>query len=212
MDNKTKDIRFERLTEAMGKRLADYDVDGIRRAYDMAKSAHEGQKRLSGEPYFSHPLNVACIIISLGMDTECVQAALLHDAVEDTDVTTDRIRHEFGDSVANLVEGVTKLNKMANLNREQQQAENVRKMLLAMDEDIRVIIIKLADRLHNMRTLQAQSPEKQLEKSLETLEIYAPIAHRLGIRAVKEELEDLAIRYLDPIAYEEIEQRLEKDR
>ncbi len=205
-------IDFELLTDAMGKRIGEYDVKTVRRAYELAKAAHDGQFRLSGEPFFSHPLNVACIVISLGMDTESIIAALLHDAVEDTDMTAEAVAKEFGKSVATLVDGVTKLNKMANLNNEQQQAENVRKMLLAMDEDIRVIIIKLADRLHNMRTLSAQSHEKQLEKSLETLEIYAPIAHRLGIRAVKEELEDLAIRYLDPTAYEEIEQRLERDR
>lgn len=205
-------ISFDLLTEAMGKRIDDYDVEAVRRAYEMAKAAHDGQLRLSGEPFFSHPLNVACIVISLGMDTESIIAALLHDAVEDTEMTTEMVAKEFGSSVAALVDGVTKLNKMANLNSEQQQAENVRKMLLAMDEDIRVIIIKLADRLHNMRTLYAQSGPKQLEKSVETLEIYAPIAHRLGIRAVKEELEDLAIRYLDPTAYDEIEQRLEKDR
>ena len=205
-------IDFELLTDAMGSRVEDYDVEAIRRAYELGKAAHDGQFRLSGEPFFSHPLNVACIVISLGMDTESIIAALLHDAVEDTEMTTETVAKEFGSSVAALVDGVTKLNKMANLNSEQQQAENVRKMLLAMDEDIRVIIIKLADRLHNMRTLNAQSGPKQLEKSVETLEIYAPIAHRLGIRAVKEELEDLAIRYLDPTAYEEIEQRLEKDR
>ena len=205
-------IDFELLTDAMGSRIEDYDVEAVRRAYEMGKAAHDGQFRLSGEPFFCHPLNVACIVISLGMDTESIIAALLHDAVEDTEMTTEAVGKEFGSSVAALVDGVTKLNKMANLNSEQQQAENVRKMLLAMDEDIRVIIIKLADRLHNMRTLNAQSGPKQLEKSVETLEIYAPIAHRLGIRAVKEELEDLAIRYLDPAAYEEIEQRLEKDR
>ena len=212
MEAKEQDMRFERLTEAMGSRQEEYNVEAIRRAYDMAKAAHEGQLRLSGEPYFTHPLSVACIVISLGMDTESVLAALLHDAIEDTPMTDEEIRRAFGDSVANLVEGVTKLNKMASRSREQQQAENVRKMLLAMDEDIRVIIIKLADRLHNMRTLDAQSRDKQLEKSLETLEIYAPIAHRLGIRALKEELEDRAIRYLDPVAYTEIKERLEKDR
>ena len=205
-------ISFDLLTDAMGSRIEDYDVGAIRRAYELGKAAHDGQFRLSGEPFFSHPLNVARIVISLGMDTESIIASLLHDAVEDTEMTTETVAKEFGSSVAALVDGVTKLNKMANLNSEQQQAENVRKMLLAMDEDIRVIIIKLADRLHNMRTLNAQSGPKQLEKSVETLEIYAPIAHRLGIRAVKEELEDLAIRYLDPTAYEEIEQRLEKDR
>ena len=205
-------MSFSLIEEAMKKQGGGYDVDTVRRAYDMGRDAHAGQMRLSGEPYFIHPVAVACIVISLGMDTESVVAALLHDTVEDTPVTSADIEKAFGRSVAALVEGVTKLGRVPTESYEQQQAENVRKMLLAMAEDIRVIIIKLADRLHNMRTLSAQSPKKQLDKSRETLEIYAPIAHRLGIRAVKEELEDLAIRYLDPVAYNEIEALLEKNR
>ncbi len=209
---KDKSLSFSLLEEAMQKQNGVYNLDAIKRAYELGMRSHEGQMRLSGEAYYTHPLNVACIVTYLGMDTESIIAALLHDTVEDTDLTTEDIKREFGEEVAALVDGVTKLGKVSTNNREQQQAENIRKMLLAMNEDIRVIIIKLADRLHNMRTLSAQSTQKQLEKSLETLEIYAPIAHRLGIRAVKEELEDLAIRYLDPIAYGEIEQQLEKDK
>ncbi len=203
---------FDVLLEAMKKQNAGYDIDKIKRAYDLGEQAHAGQVRLSGEDYFWHPLRVAEIVISLGMDSESVEAALLHDAVEDTPMTTDDVRKEFGETVAQLVDGVTKLGRVDTVSREQEQAENVRKMLIAMAQDIRVIIIKLADRLHNMRTMAAQTAPKQLKKSLETLEVYAPIAHRLGIRAVKEELEDLAIRFLDPVAYAEIENQLEENR
>ncbi len=204
--------RFEILTEAMGKQSAGYDIEKIRHAFDLALEAHAGQKRLSGEDYFWHPLRVAEIVISLGMDSESVEAALLHDAVEDTPMTTDDVKREFGKTVALIVDGVTKLGRVDTVSREEEQAENVRKMLIAMAQDIRVIIIKLADRLHNMRTMSAQTGPKQLKKSLETLEVYAPIAHRLGIRAVKEELEDLAIRFLDPVAYSEIENQLEESK
>ena len=203
---------FDILLNAMGKQKANYDIDKIKKAYELAEQAHAGQVRLSGEDYFWHPLRVAEIVIYLGMDSESIEAALLHDAVEDTPMTTDDIKREFGSTVALLVDGVTKLGRVDTVSREQEQAENVRKMLIAMAEDIRVIIIKLADRLHNMRTLDAQTEPKQLKKSLETLEVYAPIAHRLGIRAVKEELEDLAIRFLDPVAYAEIESQLEESK
>ena len=155
-----------------------------------------------------HPVAVAKILFELGMDNESIIGALLHDVVEDTEYNLDYIRKEFGDDVALLVDGVTKLGQIPLSTREEVQAENIRKMFIAMNQDVRVIIIKLADRLHNMRTLEHMPPYKQREKSLETLEIYAPIAHRLGIRAFKEELEDLAIRYLDPIAYKEIENNL----
>ena len=203
---------FDILLNAMGKQSATYDIDKIKRAYELGEQAHAGQMRLSGEDYFWHPLRVAEIVVLLGMDSESVVASLLHDAVEDTPMTTDDVRREFGETVALLVDGVTKLGRVDTVSREQEQAENVRKMLIAMAQDIRVIIIKLADRLHNMRTMAAQSEPKQLKKSLETLEIYAPIAHRLGIRAVKEELEDLAIHFLDPVAYSEIESRLEENK
>lgn len=185
------------------------DVEQIDKAFNTANRAHEGQLRCSGQPYVIHPILVAKIVAELGMDKESIIAALLHDVVEDTDLTLQDITEKFGKSVAALVDGVTKLGKVPLSTREEVQAENVRKMLLAMSEDIRVIIIKLADRLHNMRTLQYMPPQKQRDKALETLEIYAPIAHRLGIRAVKEELEDLAIKHLDPVGYAEIEKSLE---
>ncbi len=199
---------IEKLMERITESDKNYDYDKINDAYDLANRAHQGQKRLSGEPYISHPIAVACILIDLGMDTDSLCAALLHDVVEDTEITSDSIRRRFGKDVALLVEGVTKLGKVPLSTKEEQQTENIRKMLLAMSEDIRVIIIKLADRLHNMRTADGWKPDKQLEKSLETMEIYAPLAHRLGIRALKEELEDMALRYLDPIAYREIENHL----
>ncbi len=186
-----------------------YDLSKIITSYEFAAKAHEGQKRSSGQPYIIHPLAVSYILLELGMDTDTICAAMLHDVVEDTPVTLDEVKKRFGQDVAMLVDGVTKLNKIPILNREEQQAENVRKMLLAMSQDIRVMIIKLADRLHNMRTLRYRPSYKQRNTALETMNIYAPIAHRLGIRAVKEELEDLAFRYLDPYAYAEIEHILE---
>lgn len=185
-----------------------YDSVKIEKAYKLACDAHKNQRRRSGEPYIMHPVAVAKILFGIGMDNECIIGALLHDVVEDTEYDIDYIRKEFGDDVALLVDGVTKLGQIPLSTREEVQAENIRKMFIAMNQDVRVIIIKLSDRLHNMRTLEHMPPYKQREKSLETLEIYAPIAHRLGIRAFKEELEDLAIRYLDPIAYKEIENNL----
>lgn len=185
-----------------------YDAQKIKKAYEIAESAHCNQKRRSGEPYIMHPVAVAQILYKFGMDNECIISALLHDVVEDTKVDIEFIKSNFGDEVALLVDGVTKLGKIPLSTREEVQAENIRKMFIAMNKDVRVIIIKLADRLHNMRTLQYMPDYKQREKSLETLEIYAPIAHRLGIRAIKDELEDLAVRYLDPIAYKEIENSL----
>lgn len=190
------------------KQNPQYDCEKIKKAYDIAKAAHQDQKRRSGEPYIMHPVAVAQILFNFGMDNECIISALLHDVVEDTKVSIDFIRETFGDEVALLVDGVTKLGKIPLSTREEVQAENIRKMFIAMNKDVRVIIIKLADRLHNMRTAKFWPDYKQREKSLETLEIYAPIAHRLGIRAIKDELEDLAVRYLDPIAYQEIENNL----
>lgn len=190
------------------KKNPQYDCDKIKQAYDLAKEAHKKQKRRSGEPYIMHPVAVAQILFKLGMDNECIISALLHDVVEDTEYDLPYIKEHFGDDVELLVDGVTKLGQIPLSTREEVQAENIRKMFMAMNKDVRVIIIKLADRLHNMRTLQHMPDYKQREKSLETLEIYAPIAHRLGIRAIKEELEDLAVKYLDPIAYKEIEDSL----
>lgn len=190
------------------KQNPQYDCEKIKKAYDIAKAAHQDQKRRSGEPYIMHPVAVAQILLNFGMDNECIISALLHDVVEDTKVSIDFIKEHFGDEVALLVDGVTKLGKIPLSTREEVQAENIRKMFIAMNKDVRVIIIKLADRLHNMRTAKFWPDYKQREKSLETLEIYAPIAHRLGIRAIKDELEDLSVRYLDPIAYKEIENNL----
>lgn len=207
--DKTPKEYYEELRELLVTIFSPEDVEQIDKAFNTANRAHEGQLRCSGQPYVIHPILVAKIVAELGMDKESVIAALLHDVVEDTDLTLEDVTEKFGKSVASLVDGVTKLGKVPLSTREEVQAENVRKMLLAMSEDIRVIIIKLADRLHNMRTLQYMPPQKQRDKALETLEIYAPIAHRLGIRAVKEELEDLAIKHLDPVGYAEIEKSLE---
>ncbi len=190
------------------KQHPQYNAEKIKEAYELAKNAHGNQKRRSGEPYIMHPVAVAKILFKLGADNECIIGALLHDVVEDTDCTLSYISEHFGDDVKLLVDGVTKLGKISLSTREEVQAENIRKMFMAMNKDVRVIIIKLADRLHNMRTLEHMPEYKQREKSLETLEIYAPIAHRLGIRAIKDELEDLAVFYLDPIAYKEIEYSL----
>ena len=186
-----------------------YDLSKILSAYQLAEKAHADQKRSSGEPYIIHPLAVADILLDLGMDTDTICVGLLHDVVEDTNYTLDDIRKKFGQDVAMLVDGVTKLNRIPIFDKEQQQAENVRKILLAMSHDIRVMIIKLADRIHNMRTLKFLPPEKQRRIALETMNVYAPIAHRLGIRTVKEELEDLSFYYLDSYAYSEIEHIME---
>ncbi len=199
---------YEQLVEMMSKSGNNFDMELIDKAYHYALEAHGDQRRVSGVPYILHPTSVACILVDLGMDTESVCAALLHDVVEDTDKTYDDVKREFSEEIANLVDGVTKLDKIPFSSREDQQAENVRKMLIAMSNDIRVIIIKLADRLHNMRTIECMPEQKRRDKALENMEIFAPIAHRLGIRAIKEELEDLCIRYLDPVAYHEIETAL----
>lgn len=201
---------IENLKKAMENSDHSYDMEEIEKAYTLANEAHQGQTRLSGEPYVIHPLAVAYILVDLGMDSESIIAALLHDVVEDTSVSSEEIRKQFGESVELLVDGVTKLGKIPLYTEEEQRAENVRKMLLAMSKDVRVIIIKLADRLHNMRTLQFMNPQKQRDKAHETMEIYAPLAHRLGIHSVQDELEDISLRYLDPIAYKEIEDELKK--
>ncbi len=185
------------------------EIKEIDKAFALAEDVHSAQLRYSGQPYIIHPIAVANVLVDFGMDAQSIEAALLHDTVEDTDVTLPQLQAEFGDEVAALVDGVTKLGKVPLATKEEFQAENLRKMLLAMYQDIRVIIIKLADRLHNMRTLDFMAPQKKRDIALETLEIYAPIAHRLGIRAAKEELEDLAIRFLDPIAYADIEKSLD---
>lgn len=206
--NEVYEKDYQRLEQVLKEQNLNYDFDSIRKAYECCVEAHKGQQRFTQEEYYIHPLSVAIILARMGMDSECIEAALLHDVIEDTPITHENVEKQFGSSVANLVEGVTKLGKIQFTSKEEFQSENLRKMLIAMNEDIRVIIIKLADRLHNMRTLDAMTDKKQREKSLETLEIFAPIAHRLGIRAVKEELEDLAIMHLDPIAYKEVEELL----
>lgn len=205
---KTVEELYGELFEKCKKVFTAQENEKIQKAFELANEAHKAQLRYSGQPYIVHPIAVAEILLNLGMDSESVQAALLHDTVEDTDVMLDDLKKEFGNDVALLVDGVTKLGRVPLSTKEEQQAENIRKMLLAMSHDIRVIIIKLADRLHNMRTLNFMAPQKRRDIALETLEIYAPLAHRLGIRTAKEELEDLAIHFLDPIAYEDIEKRL----
>ena len=205
---RTKEEAINQLKDLIMRSERSYDIDLIDRAMVLAGSAHEGQKRALGEDYICHPLAVAAILVEMGMDSETIAAAILHDVVEDTGVELSDLSRAFGENIANLVDGVTKITKMSFSTREEQQAENVRKMLLAMSEDIRVMIIKLADRLHNMRTSDGWSEQKRRDKARETMDIYAPLAHRLGIRAAKEELEDLSLRVLDPVAYHEIEEAL----
>ncbi|MCR4935589.1 MAG: bifunctional (p)ppGpp synthetase/guanosine-3',5'-bis(diphosphate) 3'-pyrophosphohydrolase [Oscillospiraceae bacterium] len=188
------------------------DFARIRSAFELAARSHAGQKRKDGTPYVTHCLAAAQITVDMGLDEDSIVCALLHDTIEDTGVTHEQIARQFGPVVADIVEGVTKLTRVNYTSREDEQMENMRKMLLAMSRDIRVILIKLADRLHNMRTMDYQSPEKQRLKSLETMEIYAPIAHRLGIQAVKWELEDLSLKYLDPVAFQAITSSIEARR
>ena len=204
---------IEYLTEKIQTSEKAYDLEKITAAYELAEKAHKGVKRSSGEPYITHPIAVACILLEFCMDTDTICAALMHDVVEDTDVDLETIRKKFGEDVANLVDGVTKIGQVPlNTTKEEQQAENIRKILIAMSKDIRVIIIKLADRLHNMRTIMYRPPEKQRKKALETMNIYAPIAHRLGMSAVKEEMEDISIKILDPYGSKMIEEMLDKHK
>ncbi|MDQ2991595.1 MAG: bifunctional (p)ppGpp synthetase/guanosine-3',5'-bis(diphosphate) 3'-pyrophosphohydrolase, partial [Candidatus Eremiobacteraeota bacterium] len=192
----------------------DPSLDGswLTRVYQVAEDAHEGQRRASGESYIEHPLAVAVILADLEMDRQTVAAALLHDVVEDTSITSEEVAAQFGEEIASLVDGVTKLTRIPYQSKEDAQVENLRKMFMAMAKDIRVIIIKLADRLHNMRTLASLSPAKQQGIARETLDIYAPIAHRLGIWKIKWDIEDLCLRYLDPERYREIVERVNKTR
>jgi guanosine-3',5'-bis(diphosphate) 3'-pyrophosphohydrolase len=201
----------ELLNQVAGYRPAG-DTSLLVRAYEFSAREHSAQKRLSGEPYVSHPLEVAGILANMKLDVVCLAAGMLHDVVEDTPATIEQIRHEFGSEVAGIVEGVTKISRIEFLSPEDQQAENLRKMVLAMVHDIRVVLVKLADRLHNMQTLQHLPPEKRLRIARETLEIYAPIAHRLGMGKMRGVLEDLAFRYLEPEAFEEVKQAVENRR
>ena len=201
-------VTWEKLCEAIKASGRTYNMEMIEKAYNLANDAHKGVCRRSGEPYICHPLAVARLVLDLGMDSESIAAALLHDVVEDTPTTLEDLTAQFGAEVAQMVDGVTKLTKIEFSNIEELQAENLRKMLLAMSRDVRVMIIKLCDRLHNMRTGDAWPEQKRRDKARETMEVYAPIANRLGILNVKEELEDRSLHYLDPVGYEDISKML----
>ena len=204
--------KFRDLMKRMQANRPTDDLEIVKKAYDYSLHVHTGQTRASGEPYLVHPLEVALVLAEMKMDPVAVAAGLLHDSVEDTTVTIVDIRKEFGEQVAHIVEGVTKISKIDFATKEEQQAENLRKMMLAMVDDIRVVLIKLADRLHNMRTLEHLQPDRQQKIAKETLEIYGPIAHRLGMGKIRGELEDLGFRYLDPIAYEQVKEAVESHR
>ena len=205
----------EQLYEHLEKTIRGYnisaDLSQIRAAFEYAQEHHGTQLRRDGTPYITHPLQVAQIVAEMRLDSESIIAALLHDCIEDTDSTYEDIAKRFSPTVADIVDGVTKLTRVQYSTMEEEQMENLRKMLFAMSKDIRVILIKIADRLHNMRTMEYQTPEKQKKKAFETMEIYAPIAHRLGMQKVKWELEDLSLKYLDPVGYEEIVSKLEAE-
>src|SRR5437870_2033618 len=210
------DVGVESLFAELVAKIREFrpkdDLSAIEKAYQFASAHHSRQKRDSGEPYMNHPVLVAHTLADMRMDLVCIETGLLHDVVEDTDVTVEDVRKNFGDEVARCVDGVTKLGKLDFYSAEDRQAESFRKMLLAMVEDIRVIIVKLADRLHNMRTLEYLTPERQQRIAKETLEIYAPIAHRLGMGKVRGELEDLSFRYTDPEGYTDVIRSLESKR
>src|SRR5678816_2424438 len=205
-------IRFEDLLEKVRAANPDADTELLRRAYVFSAYEHKGQVRRSGEPYLVHPLEVADILADLRADVVAIAAGLLHDIVEDTPNTIDKVRELFGEQVAHVVEGVTKLSGLQFASSEERQAESFRKMLLAMVDDIRVILVKLADRLHNMRTLHHLPDERRLKIAQETLDIYAPIANRLGMSKVKNELEELSFKYLEPKAYEALRAKVEAKR
>jgi GTP pyrophosphokinase len=204
--------KFRDLMKRMQESRPQDDLTIVKKAYDYSLKHHDGQTRASGEPYLVHPLEVALVLAEMKMDPVAIAAGLLHDSVEDTSVTISDIRKDFGEQVAHIVEGVTKISKIDFATREEQQAENLRKMMLAMVDDIRVVLIKLADRLHNMRTLEHLPPDRQHKIAEETLEIYAPIAHRLGMGKIRGELEDLGFRFLDPVGYEQVGQAVEARR
>ena len=207
----TKEEHYRSMILAVQRYAPNADMDLIERAYRYADGKHKDQLRKSGEPYIIHPLAVAEIVAEIGLDSDAIAAALLHDCLEDTDASFEEISSLFGETIAELVEGVTKLTRVQYSTMEEQQMENLRKMFMAMSKDIRVILIKIADRLHNTRTLQYQSPAKQISKSMETMEIYAPLAHRLGMQKIKWELEDVSLQYLDPDGYQQIIDYLEKN-
>jgi GTP diphosphokinase / guanosine-3',5'-bis(diphosphate) 3'-diphosphatase len=204
--------RYRDLLEIVRENRPTDDIKLVERAYELSLQHHQGQKRASGEPYLIHPLEVAIILADMKLDTVAIAAGLLHDAVEDTPVTNEELKEKFGEQVAHIVEGVTKISKIDFASREEAQAENVRKMMLAMVDDIRVVLIKLADRLHNMRTLEHLSPERQSKIARETLDIYAPLAHRLGMGKIRGELEDLSFPYVDPVGYAQVKESVEARR
>src|SRR5246500_5002514 len=204
--------KYRELMRRMRENRPNDDLELIRKAYEFSQKHHAGQTRASGQPYLVHPLEVALVLAEMKMDPVAIAAGLLHDSVEDTSVTIVDLRKEFGEQVAHIVEGVTKISKIDFATREEQQAENLRKMMLAMVDDIRVILIKLADRLHNMRTLEHLPEDRRHKIAEETLEIYAPIAHRLGMGKIRGELEDLGFRFLDPLGYEQVEKSVNARR
>lgn len=204
-------MKYDELQKILKDSGKNYDFPLIDKAYRLAEKSHEGQFRKTGEPYIEHPVSVAGILAEMGMDSACIAAALLHDVVEDTDVSLEEIEKEFNKDIALLVDGVTKLGQITFSTLEEQQAENLRKMLLAMSKDIRVMIIKLCDRLHNMRTAQGWKPQKQRDKALEVMDIYAPIAHRLGMSNIKDELQDISLRILDPVGYDEVKTAISRN-
>src|SRR5437667_4242260 len=204
--------RFRDLMKTLRANRPNDDLGIVAKAYARYQKSPDGQTRASGDPYLVHPLEVACVLAEMKMDPAAIAAGMLHDSVEDTSVTIVDIRKEFGEQVAHIVEGVTKISKIDFSTREEQQAENLRKMMLAMVDDIRVVLIKLADRLHNMRTLEHLPPDRQQKIARETLDIYGPIAHRLGMGKIRGELEDLGFRYLDPIGYEQVHAAVEARR
>ncbi|HWF92167.1 MAG TPA: HD domain-containing protein, partial [Terriglobales bacterium] len=204
--------KFRELMNRMQENRPNDDLAIIKKAYEYSQKYHSGQTRASGEPFLVHPLEVALVLAEMKMDPVAVAAGLLHDSVEDTAVTTVDIRKEFGEQAAHIVEGVTKISQIDFATREEQQAENLRKMMLAMVDDIRVVLIKLADRLHNMRTLEHLPEDRRQKIAKETLEIYAPIAHRLGMGKIRGELEDLGFRYLEPETYQQVREAVDARR
>ena len=208
----TFEEHYNSMCAAIARKMPTADMDLIDKAVQYADEKHKHQKRKDGSPYIIHPLAVAEIVVEMGLDIDAILGALLHDCIEDTDASHDEIEKLFGPTVAELVEGVTKLTRANFSSTEEAQMENLRKMFMAMSKDIRVVLIKIADRLHNMRTMQYQSPEKQIIKCKETMDVYAPLAHRLGMQKMKWELEDTSLRYLAPKEYAEITSYLDAHR
>ena len=205
-------VTIENILDGVRQTQPEADLELIQRAYELAEAAHAGQKRASGEAYIIHPLHVAAILVDMHLDEATISAALLHDVVEDTTYTIEEMQEHFGEEVAMLIDGVTKLGRIEYKSKEEQQLENYRKLFLAMAKDIRVILIKLADRLHNMRTLKYMREDKQKRIATETIEIYAPLANRLGISSIKCELEDLCLRYLEPEIYYDLVESVKQKR